>query len=54
MANKDDDIDLDKVVWDALYRRQVIERLNREAAPAGAPANRAAPSERLRAGSSVR
>jgi hypothetical protein len=40
MANEDDDIDLEKVVWDPRYRRAVIERLNRKAAqrPAEPPA----------------
>ena len=32
-----DKIDFDKVVWDARYRRAVIERLNREAEEAAAP-----------------
>jgi tetrahydromethanopterin S-methyltransferase subunit F len=32
MPPEDDDIDLDKVVWDVRYRRQVIERLNRQVA----------------------
>ncbi|MNC94777.1 hypothetical protein D3C83_117230 [compost metagenome] len=30
---KEDDIDLDKIVWDAGYRRAVIERLNRKPMP---------------------
>jgi hypothetical protein len=29
-VEEEDDIDLDKVVWDAGYRRAVIERLNRQ------------------------
>ena len=31
MTERDDDIDLDQVIWDPRYRRRVIERLNREA-----------------------
>jgi hypothetical protein len=31
MPEADDDIDLEQVVWDARYRREVIERLNRQA-----------------------
>ncbi len=27
-----EDIDLEKVIWDPRYRREVIERLNREVA----------------------
>jgi hypothetical protein len=33
MADEDDDIDLEKVVWDPRYRRAVIERLNRNPVP---------------------
>jgi hypothetical protein len=32
MAEGDEDIDLEQVVWDPRYRREVIERLNRQAA----------------------
>jgi hypothetical protein len=31
MPEADDDIDLEQVVWDPRYRREVIERLNRQA-----------------------
>jgi hypothetical protein len=31
MPEADDDIDLEQVVWDPRYRREVIERLNRRA-----------------------
>jgi hypothetical protein len=47
MADEEnDDIDLEKVVWDPRYRRAVIERINRKAAqspaqPSRPPAQRA-------------
>ena len=50
MRNEDGEIDLDKVVWDAPYRRQVIERLNREATRGDTATNLSADNERPPAG----
>ncbi len=55
MSRKDDeieidDIDLDKVIWDARYRRVVIERLNREAEETVADADAPRPRRQERTG----
>jgi hypothetical protein len=31
MADENEDIDLEQIVWDPRYRRSVIEQLNRDA-----------------------